>query len=190
MNVVLPVGQVSAPRPAKRSSLKRQHGYNMVEIGLGLVIVTLLGVGVITYFSGNSSAAQANQLAADMTTLMGKVKSSYGGQYGNVTNAKLDTGGFFKSLPALKNNAGVVSTDLGGGTLVVAPGTVTVAGDSVMYTVTKVPDSACLPLVTALVRSATGLKVGANVVKAAGGQADPSKITCTGDATTVEVTVQ
>jgi type II secretory pathway pseudopilin PulG len=170
--------------------LKRQKGYSMVEIGLALVIITLLGVGTITYFSNNTSAAQANQLGNDLSTLMGKVKGSYSGNYSAVTNAKLDTGGFFSALPSLNNNAGVVSTNLGGGTLTVSPGTVTTANDSVKYVITQMPDASCLPIVTALSKTATTLSIGANVVKAAGAKPDPSKVTCTNDNTTMTVQVQ
>lgn len=171
-------------------SLKRQNGYSMVEVGLVLVIITIASVGTIQYFSNNSVAAQANQLGSDLTTLMGKVKGSYSGNYGAVANAKLDTGGFFSKLPSLTNNAGVVSTNLGGGTLTVSPGTVTAANDSVKYVLTQLPDNSCIPLVTALSKTATTLQVGANVVKAAGGIPDPSKITCASDNTSLTIQVQ
>lgn len=184
------VPSIHSTAAARHKGIRRQKGYNMIEIGLGLVIVTLLGVGVITYFSSNTAATQANLLGSDLTSLMGKVKSNYSGDYGSVSNAKLNTGGFFKSLPSLNNVAGVVSTNLGGGTLNVVPGTVTTANDSVQYTITQLPDAACLPLVTSLVKSATILKVGANTVKAAGGSADSSKITCSNDNTTMVLIVQ
>lgn len=162
-----------------------QRGVGMVEIGLGLVIAAIIGIGVVSYFSNNSTAAQATQLATDLNMLVGKVKSAYGGQYGNVTNARLNTGGFFAKLPSLTNNAGVVTTSLGGGTLTVAPGTVTTANDSVRYTITQLPNDACLPLVTAMAKTATTLSIGANVVKAAGALPDPSLVTCAGDNTTM-----
>jgi type II secretory pathway pseudopilin PulG len=175
---------------ARKFILKREKGYSMVEIGLALVIITILGVGTIQYFSNNSASAQANQLGSDLTTLVGKVKGAYSGNYSAVTNAKLDTGGFFAALPSLNNNAGVVSTNLGGGTLTVSPGTVTAANDSVKYVITQMPDASCLPLVTALSKTATTLNIGANVVKAAGTKPDPSKVTCAGDNTTMTFQVQ
>jgi len=178
------------PRKPRFPSKKYQAGIGMVEIGLGLVIATLITVGVVNYFSTNSTSAQANQLGSDLSLLMGKVKGAYGGQYNNVSNARLNTGGFFAKLPSLTNNAGVVTTSLGGGTLTVAPGTVTVAGDSVRYTITQLPDDACLPLVTGMAKSATTLTVGANNVKAAGARPDPSLITCANDNTTIVIQVQ
>lgn len=175
----------SKARTATRPNLHRQKGVGMVEIGLGLVIAAIIGVGIVSYFASNSTAAQANQLGSDLSMLVGKVKSAYGGQYANVSNARLNTGGFFSKMPSLTNNAGVVTTSLGGGTLTVAPGTVTTANDSVRYTITQLPDDACLPLVTALSKSATTLNIGANVVKAAGAMPDPSLVTCEDDNTTL-----
>lgn len=179
-----------APRTPRPLGKKYQAGIGMVEIGLGLVIATLIIVGVVNYFSGNSTTAQANQLGSDLSLLMGKVKGAYGGQYANVTNARLNTGGFFNKLTSLNNNAGVVTTSLGGGTLTVASGNVTVAGDSVRYTITQLPDDACLPLVTALARTATTVTVGGNNVKTAGNRADASLVTCAGDNTQMVIQVQ
>lgn len=168
----------------------RQGGYGMVEIGLALVIVTILIIGVVNYFSSNTATAQANQLGSDLSLLIGRVKSAYAGQYANVTNAKLNTGGFFSGYTSLTNAAGVVTTGLGGGTLTVSSGTVTAAGDSVKYVITQLPDEACLPLVNALAKTATTVVVGANTVKAAGGVPDPSKVTCAGDNTSMTIQVQ
>lgn len=179
-----------APRKPRLPTKKFQAGIGMVEIGLGLVIATIVTVGVVSYFSTNSTAAQANQLGSDLSMLMGKVKGAYAGQYNQVTNARLNTGGFFSKLPTLTNNAGVITSGLGGGTLTVASGNVTAAGDSVRYTLTQLPDDACLPLVTALAKTATTMTIGANNVKVAGKSPDPSLVTCTNDNTTLVVQVQ
>lgn len=168
----------------------RQGGFSMVELGLVLVISILLLVGVVRLFSSNSTTSQANSLAQDITMLVGKVKSAYSGQYANVTNAKLNTGGFFANYGSLTNTAGVVTTSLGGGTLTVSSGTVTAAGDSVKYVITQLPDESCLPLVNALAKTATTVTLGANTVKAAGAAPDPSKITCANDANTLTFQVQ
>lgn len=170
--------------------LRKQAGFNMVELGLVLVIVAIALVGIMAYFSKNSTATQANQLTNDLTTLSGSVKSAYANNYGAITNAKLDTGGFFNSLPALNDNAGVVTTNLGGGTLTVAPGTITTANDSVQYTITQLPDASCIPIVTALAKGATKLTVGTKTVKAIGAKPDPSQIQCSGDANTIVMITQ
>ncbi|KFC72651.1 type 4 pilus major pilin [Massilia sp. LC238] len=181
--------QLVARKP-RLPSKKYQAGVGMVEIGLGLVIGAIVIVNVVNYFSTNSTAAQAQQMGSDLSMLMGKVKSAYGGQYNQVNNARLNTGGFFAKLPSFNNNAGVVTTSLGGGLLTVASGNVTVAGDSVRYTLTQVPDDACLPLVTALAKTATTMQVGANNVKTAGNRPDPSLVTCAGDNTQIVIQVQ
>lgn len=170
--------------------LRKQAGFTMVELGLVLVIAAIALVGVITYFSNNSTATQSGQLTNDFTTLSGKIKSAYANNYGAITNAKLDTGGFFNGLPALNDNAGVVTTNLGGGTLTVVPGTVTTANDSVQYTITQLPDASCIPIVTALAKGATKLTIGAKVVKAVGAKPDPSQIACAGDANTLVILEQ
>jgi len=179
-----------APRKPRLPSIKHQAGIGMVEIALGLVIASIMLVGVINYFSTNSISAQANQLGSDLSMMMGKVKAAYGGQYNNVNNARLNTGGFFNKYTSLNNTAGVVTTSLGGGTLTVAPGNVTVAGDSVRYTLTQLPDDACLPLITALAKTATTMQVGANNVKTAGNRPDPSLVTCANDNTQIVFQVQ
>ena len=166
-------------------SRKGMRGSFMTEYGLVLIIVVLALVGVIAKFSSNSSATQTDQLSGDLTTLVGKIKVSYANNYGQVTNAKLNTGGFFKGLSSLNNNAGVVSTNLGGGTLTITPGTVSTANDSVQYVITQVPDEACLPFATAMARSTTKFSIGTNVVKAVGGQPDPSKVICSDDNNTI-----
>lgn len=175
---------------ARFSKMKKQAGNVMVEYGLYMVIAAIAIGGIVTYFSSNTTETQAQQLTGDLTSLMGRVKGGYANNYSAVTNAKLDTGGFFKNLPSLNNVAGVVSTNLGGGTLTVSPGTVTVAGDSIQYVITQIPDAGCLPIVTSMAKSATKLLIGANVVKAVGALPDPSKIICAGDANTMTITSQ
>lgn len=174
----------------RRPKINREKGVTMTELAFVLLVAGLIGLGVVTAFGNTSSSAQATQLADDMNGLVGKVKQAYSGQYANVTNAKLSSGGFFKAYTSMADTAGAVQLGLGGGTLTVAPGTVNTANDSVKYTITQLPDAACLPLVSALVKSVTDLKIGSNTVKSAGSPADPSKVTCTGDNNTVVMQVQ
>ncbi|MBC3871447.1 type II secretion system protein [Undibacterium oligocarboniphilum] len=168
----------------------KQAGFTMVEFGLVLVIGAILIVGIFSKFSANTSATQTNQLTGDLTTLMGQVKSSYANNYSAVTNAKLDSGSFFKNLNSLNDNAGSVTTNLGGGSLTVSSGTVNTAGDSVSYVVTQLPDSSCVPFVTAMSKTVTKLSVGTNVVKAPGTNPDPSQIKCSGDNNSITMLVQ
>jgi len=169
---------------------QREAGMTMVETSLVLIIALGAVAAAVSYFSSNNTSAQANQLATDLSMLVGKVKSAYGGQYGTVTNARLNTGGFFAGYPGLTNTAGTVTTAMGGGTLTVSPGTVTAANDSVRYVITQLPDAACQPFVTAMAKTATTMSVGANIVKAAGGRPDPSLITCANDNNTITMQVQ
>lgn len=169
---------------------KNQKGFTLPELGLVLIVAVLLLVGALGKYKSNQTTTQINAMSGDLTTLIGRVKSAYSGNYGNVTNAKLSTGGFLKGLPSLTDNSGTVVTGLGGGTLTVAPGTVTAANDSAQFTITQVPDDGCQPLVSQLSGSVTALKVGNNQVKSPGSPADPSKATCSGDNNTIVFNVQ
>lgn len=184
--------RLRAAGASKLTLMRAQAGYSMVEVGLVLVIVALALVGVILYFSSNSSASQATSLSGDLTSLIGKVKQGYQGNYANVTNAALTSGGFFRGLGSINASGATPTLALGGGTLTVTTGTVNTAGDSVQYALTQIPDSACLPLVSALASSVAFLSIAPNggtasVVKAVGGVVDPSKIACSNDKNTLVI---
>jgi polar amino acid transport system substrate-binding protein len=83
-----------------------QRGSVLVEYGLYLLVILIAVVGSYAYFSSNSVGEQTNLLGNDLTSLAGKVKSTYAGQYANVSNASLDTGGFFKNLVSMQDTAG------------------------------------------------------------------------------------
>jgi outer membrane murein-binding lipoprotein Lpp len=170
---------------SQAAKANKQRGNVMAEYGLYLVLAALALVGIMVYFTSNTISSQAQMLATDVTTLVGKVKASYSNDYASVTNANLSSGGFFSNMPSLTNNNGTVTTNVGGGTLEVVAGTITTANDSVSYTINHIPDAACLPIVSSLSRGAGTVKVGANTVKSAGGKADPSKVQCSGDNNTI-----
>ncbi|MGT2460229.1 type II secretion system protein (plasmid) [Cupriavidus basilensis] len=100
---------------AKLTRLRKQAGYSMVEVGLVLVIVALALVGIILYFSSNSAASQATSLSGDLTSLIGKVKQGYQGNYAFVTNAALISGGFFRGLGSINASGATPTLALGGG---------------------------------------------------------------------------
>ncbi|WP_321820765.1 MULTISPECIES: type 4 pilus major pilin [unclassified Burkholderia] len=172
-----------------RRRAQAQRGFDMVQLGLVLVIIAIALVGIIVAYNRNSTATQSQQLSSDLMTLIGNVKASYANQYGNVSNANLSSGSFFNNLSSLNNSGGTVTTSLGGGTLTVTPGTINVANDSVKYALTNLPDASCLPLVTALSQTAATVSIGANVVKTATTSVNPAKITCSGNANTLSFQV-
>ncbi|MBN6205133.1 hypothetical protein JYK21_01610 [Ralstonia pickettii] len=185
-----PLNHRRAAHAAKRTRLRKQAGFNMVELGLVLVIITLALVGIIMYFSTNSVASQSQSLAANLTTIAGNVKQSYQGNYANVSNTALNSGGFFKKLASINATGATPTVTLGGGTLTVAPGTVNTANDSAQYTITQLPDDSCIPLISSMSKSVAYLSIAPNggtasVVKAVGASADPSKISCSNDNNTL-----
>jgi len=169
----------------RKAQASRQRGSLMAEYGLVLLLVSFGLVSTLVYFSTNSQLTHANTLAMDLNNLIGSVRSAYSGNYQAISNTALHQGGFFRSLPSLKDNHGTVTITPGNGTLTVMPGQINASGDAVQYQITNLPDAACLPLATALARSATRLTINTSEVKAPGGQPDPSQIRCQGDANTL-----
>lgn len=56
---------------------KAQRGSVLIEYGLYLLVALIAVVGLYAYFNSNSVGEQTNQLGQDLTSLAGKVKSSY-----------------------------------------------------------------------------------------------------------------
>jgi type II secretory pathway pseudopilin PulG len=171
--------------------LKKQLGFDMVQLGLVLVIIAIALVGIIVAYTRNSTSAQAQALGADLTTLIGNVKSAYAGNYVGVTNAGLSTGSFFKNLPSVTDTNGTVVVSLGGGTLAVTTGTVANANDSVQYVITSLPDAACLPLFSMLSKGVAYMNFGNAAAPAKGASGVvAANVTCTGDANTLTFKVR
>lgn len=169
-------------RPGRRVPGKGQRGSVLVEYGLYLLVVLIAVVGLYAYFSSNSVGEQTNLLGNDLTSLAGKVKSTYAGQYSSVSNASLDTGGFFKNLVSMQDTGGTVTVSPGGGLLTVTPGTLNIANDSVQYQITNLPDSACQPIISSIMRSASQISINGTVIKSSAVAFNPANMTCTNNA--------
>lgn len=175
---VLRPGNVQENKPRGRHARNGQRGSVLVEYGLYLLVILIAVVGSYAYFSSNSVGEQTNLLGNDLTSLAGKVKSTYAGQYANVSNASLDTGGFFKNLVSMQDTAGTVTVSPGGGLLTVTPGTLNIANDSVQYQITNLPDSACQPIISAIMRSASQISINGTVIKSSTVTFNPANMTC------------
>jgi hypothetical protein len=175
-------GTQCAERRLGRTVRDGQRGSVLVEYGLYLLVAVIAAVALYAYFSSDSVGEQTNQLGGDLTTLAGKVKSSYAGQYTNVSNAALDTGGFFTNLTSMQDTSGTVTTSPGGGQLVVTPGTLSIADDSVQYSITNLPDTACQPILSALQRAAAQISINGTVIKSPSVAFNPANMNCSGDA--------
>lgn len=173
---------VHVTKPRGRQARNGQRGSVLVEYGLYLLVALIAVVGLYAYFSSSSVGEQTNQLGNDLTSLSGKVKSTYAGQYSTVTNASLDTGGFFKNLVSLQDTGGTVTVSPGGGLLTVTPGTVNIANDSVQYQITNLPDSACQPIISAIMRAAAQISINGTVIKSSAVAFNPANMTCTNNA--------
>ncbi|MGR5270115.1 hypothetical protein ACPV5R_20530, partial [Vibrio astriarenae] len=70
---------VHATKPRVRQARNGQRGSVLVEYGLYLLVALIAVVGLYAYFSSSSVGEQTNQLGNDLTSLSGKVKSTYAG---------------------------------------------------------------------------------------------------------------
>ncbi|MCX8566921.1 MAG: PilS N terminal [Glomeribacter sp. 1016415] len=187
---LLPSSRLKYTTPNRQKTQNsHQRGSLMAEYGLVLLLVSFGLVSTLVYFSTNSQVTHANTLAMDLNSLIGSVRTAYSGNYQAINNTALHQGGFFRSLPSLKDNHGAVTISPGNGVLTVTPSQINATGDAVQYQITNLPDITCLPLVTALARSASRLTINTSEVKAPGGQPDPSQIRCIGDANTLTLVV-
>ncbi len=166
-------------------SPKIQTGFSLTDFMIWTVVASIGLAGLYSMFGRGSTAAQATQLGAELTTLLTSVKTAYAGNYANATNANLSATTQFQGFTTLIDNAGVVTVAVGGGTLTVSGGTATSANDSVQYVVTQLPDAACKTLAIILGKTATVLKFGSDKVKDVGTSFDATQIKCSGDNNTM-----
>ena len=157
----------------------------LVEYGLYLLLAVALAIGYYAVFGSNSVDTESQNLASELTSVAGKVKSGFAGNYGVVSNNVLHNNGYFIDRTSLKDAAGNVTVVPGGGNFTAEPGQLTNPNDSVQYTVTSMPALSCSTLVSAFANSAGEILLNGDVVKAVGGQTDQTKINCTNDDNTL-----
>lgn len=168
-----------------RRRLAKQRGDALLNFGIVMILVAAAAAAAYFFYSKSQTENDANVLGQELALLMANSRSYYSGNFANISNSALSQGGFFKKMMSLIDNSGTVSVRPGNGTLVVAPGKVTVNNDSAQYTITNLPDGACLPLINGVGRSAAVVTVNSNSVKAPGTPLQPNNIKCDGDANTI-----
>lgn len=91
------------------------------------------------------------------------------------------------AMTASTGSSSNVTLQPGGGALTVAAATLLVANDALDWTISNQPDSACTTIVSAYQSSASKILVNGTTVKAVGGTVDPSKVSCSGNANTIDL---
>jgi len=166
---------------------RRQWGGVLDDYGFYLLLAGLALLAGLVYFSRNQTDSQVQQLTTELNSVIGKVKTSYRGQYDKVTMAGLIGNGIFRDLTTMTEASGRVIIQPGGGTLTVASAQLLSANDSLQWTIPNQPDAACVSIVGSYQASAGKILVNNAIIKAVGGMIDPSKVACSGGSNTIDL---
>ncbi|WP_082080033.1 type 4 pilus major pilin [Cupriavidus basilensis] len=179
---------VSGMKEGQRNKrTRRQWGGVLDDYGFYLLLAGLALLAGLVYFSRNQTDSQVQQLTTELNSVIGKVKTSYRGQYDKVTMAGLIGNGIFRDLTTMTEASGSVILQPGGGTLTVAPSQLLSANDSLQWTIPNQPDAACVSIVGSYQASAGKIIVNNTVIKAVGATIDPSKVSCSGGSNTINL---
>lgn len=175
---------------------KKQRGNSGIQTAITLLVGSIMLLGAIGAYQYIGEAKVGN----DITELSDLKNATirYGQSVGvftatNSTPAVLTSLNFFQSsrVTGSGTDAAVVRNQWGG-TIVPSLGNITNAGDSLVFTYTAVPTSACRELVTKLDNVVTAITVGGTTAKAAGLATVPAvalPLCVTGDGLTMAYTL-
>ncbi|RWA56014.1 pilus assembly protein PilS [Cupriavidus sp. UYMSc13B] len=178
----------TAPAGKRNRRTRKQWGGGVLdEYGFYLLLAGIALVAILVLFSRNQTDSQVQQLTTELNGVVGKVKTSYRGQYNKVSIGALVSNGVFKDLTTMTVSGTTVLLQPGGGTLTVAPGQLLSANDSIQWTVPQQPDAACISIVASYQGSAGKIVVNGTTIKAVGGSVDPTKVSCSGGSNTIDL---
>jgi len=185
---VQPVRDVSRkPEGSRNRRTRRQWGGVLDEYGFYLLLAGLALVAILVLFSRNQTDTQVQQLTTELNGVIGKVKTSYRGQYSKVSISALMGNGVFKDLTTMTETGSDIILQPGGGKLTVTAAQLLSANDSLQWSVPQQPDAACIAIVASYQGSAGKIVVNGTTIKAVGGAVDPSKVSCSGGSNTIDL---
>ena len=147
--------------PLKQS--KYQTGFTLVELGLVLLVVAVIGMFAYSKFMGQNQEVLASQESDNVTTYVSKTKKAYtnDSNFSTVTTDALRTNGIFPR--SMVQGTTVVNNYQG--TVTAAPNTVSNADDSVLFTSTNYTQEGCREIVPKIAAVAQLISVNGTVVK-------------------------
>lgn len=179
-----------APDGQRNRRTRKQWGGGVLdEYGFYLLLAGIALVAILVLFSRNQTDSQVQQLTTELNGVVGKVKTSYRGQYSKVSVTALISNGVFKDLTTMTVSGTSVILQPGGGTLTVAPAQLLSANDSIQWTIPQQPDAACISIVASYQGSAGKILVNGTTIKAVGGSVDPTKVSCSGGSNTIDLLI-
>jgi hypothetical protein len=144
---------------------RKQRGVFSVELGLALLIGSLIIAAAAVFFSQNMRKTSLNTNVQYIQMIAGNAKTTYGqrGAYGDVTTAVAVRS---RVIPAeLRDGTAATATNPYGGVITVAPANGTGVNDLLVITWPNVPANQCNDLVTAISRDMRRITVNGVEVK-------------------------
>lgn len=157
-----------------RALRQRQTGFTLIELTLVLLVIAVLGLLVTPQIRAYMIDGRVDPTAKDLVQAVTRIRANAIGQgqtpYATVATATLANTLRDRSTALTitgTGNSAVVTHGLGatGATVVMAPGTITSAGDSMVVTFNAVANAACPGLATQLQNTAEIVAVNSTTVK-------------------------
>lgn len=146
---------------------RRQAGDFMLSLVVALIVVAIILGKVFMNYRDSTRNEQNSAFASTVTTIAGALQKNFGQNnlYGSLTTAiAVKSGAFPRNL---RDGTADTASNLWGGTLTVAPGTITANNDVASLAATKVSSAQCYDIVSATQSVARRITVGSSTVKAA-----------------------
>jgi hypothetical protein len=155
-------------------SKKKQHGISNIQIMVGVLISAILilgGIGLIRYID----KAKVNNDLSELTELKARTVaygSSHGGSFVGFTQELAVGLDFFPANRVAGATGARTVANQWKGDIKVSPATLLVGNDSLLFTYSGVPSSACKELVFQAATVATWIQVNNSVAKPLSGPVD------------------
>jgi len=163
----------------KASPLQSQHGYTNIQLAIGVLVSVVAVLGAIGGFTYVTQAKVNNQLTylADLKNSTGPLFLQLGAATASAsTLANLNSYGFFPSSTVSGTGATTAVTNQWGGAITVGVGTAGVAGDSIAFTFTGIPNDVCVAIGLGVDAIADVVTINGASTKAYGGNTNPTTV--------------
>jgi len=163
----------------KACPLQSQQGYTNIQLAIGVLVSVVAVLGAIGGFTYVTQAKVNNQLTylADLKNSTGRLFLQLGAATASASSlANLNSYGFFPSSTVSGTGATTAVTNQWGGAITVGVGTAGVAGDSIAYTFTGIPNDVCVAIGLGVDAIADVVTINGASTKAYGGNTNPTTV--------------
>ena len=146
---------------------RQQAGDFMLTLVIALIVVAVIVGKAFLNYRDTSRKEENNAVASAITIIAGDLRKNFGmnNEYGSLTTAIAVKSG---AIPRnFRDGTADTASNMWGGTVTVAPATITVDNDVANLAFTKVPSAQCYDIVSATQSLARRITVGSSTAKAA-----------------------